>query len=205
MTQLYSDYVWIGGLPYGICALPNNGNSQFASDSCDDIGYKISQDPYRKRISIEKYRLNQFLNVVYDSYLFDFRHLKQNEQLAWQKEIVKEVNNEVQCYIRNQDDRLILEELYTFERNLCRSCLVRSCHGIEISKQQLSYTFLGDSYNEVTLYDANDHAVLRKQYHADAETGEFTDLIHEEWDMRKQKLEAVKALGVVGGKASQLQ
>src|ERR1700761_6362264 len=117
--KCYRDYVWMGGIPYGIEAIGAESS----------LCYKIPMDPYRKRISIEKYSYGKFQGVVYDSYLFDFRHLKAAEQLAWQKVIVDVGDENQVSLIRNQDDRLILQETYLFENNLCRQCRATSPHG----------------------------------------------------------------------------
>jgi hypothetical protein len=102
MNVFYEDYVWKNGLPYGVRPFQENQNNGFS--------FKIASDPYKKRVSIEKYNKGKFLDVVYDSALFDFRHLKLGEQFAWQKIAISETENEATCHIRNQDDRLILIE-----------------------------------------------------------------------------------------------
>ena len=66
MFKYYSDYYWKDGKPYGKDEI-NPNQSPFA--------YKIVQDPYFKRFSIEKYRQEHFEKNVYDSILLDFRHL----------------------------------------------------------------------------------------------------------------------------------
>lgn len=170
MTKLFKDYLWKEGIPYGVTPL---------EDSCSE-GYKIIMDPYRKRISIEKYANGKLISVVYDSALFNFRHLKPSEQIAWQKEIIKESDNEVVALIRNQDDRVVIKETYIFKDGFCRECHTHSPHGIFVSRQQMFYTVLGDSFNGVMLFDANDHLVMQKKYKAD-ESGEFTEVLTEQW------------------------
>src|SRR5437868_1859880 len=123
----YRNYIWKKGIPYGV-------------DPVEDtisITYKIPMDPYRKRISVEEWKSGQFLRVVYDSALMDFRHLQPAEQYAWQKVVIKESADQIISQIRNQDDRMILIETYTFEKGFCRSCLTHSAHGMPISEQRL--------------------------------------------------------------------
>lgn len=178
MAEHYSDYVWKNGLPYGIL-------------KCDDesykIGttYKIASDPYHKRVSIEQYRDGSFFGVVYDSALFDFRHLKLGEQLAWQKTAINETEHSALCHIRNQDDRLILLEEYRFESDLCRECRAFTPFGALLSVQKISYKILKDNFDGVILYDSNDHAVMMKHYEFDEELKEFTQLVKEEWALSK--------------------
>lgn len=174
----YCDYVWIGGIPYGIQSI--NAAETAA------LAYKIPMDPYRKRISIEKYHFGQFQGIVYDSYLFDFRHLKAAEQLAWQKEIIETHEKSMVSIIRNQDDRLILQETYLFENDLCRECRVHSGHGLLLSMQKMFYASLGDPFNGVVLYDSHAHSVMCKRYAMDETNAQFTTLLREEWDMRRE-------------------
>lgn len=176
MSKYYTDYVWKEGIPYGIAG----------DDSLDKMpekfGYKIAMDPYRKRISIEKYENGLFHSVVYDSAFLDFRSLKPAEQAAWQKTVLTESPQTIKCIIRNQDDRVLFIEEYTFEKNLCRKCQVVSPHGITLSVQKIFYVLLSDSFNGVMLYDSNGHLVMFKKYQADATTGEFLELLEENWN-----------------------
>lgn len=177
MTEHYDDYLWKDGIPYGV------GKTQ---DKDRNITYKILMDPYRKHISIEQYGKGAFKKVIYDSQLLDFRKLKPAEQNAWQKETMAE-NSEPISLIRNQDDRIVYMETYTFDNNLCRECRAHSPHGIPLSRQRMYYKELGDTFNGVILYDCNDHPVMSKTYEFDVETGEFTDLINENWHLEKSK------------------
>lgn len=177
MIKHYRDYFWKDGLPYGleeINAWPNAEQS-----------YKIVMDPYRKRVSIEEYRLKQFLACIYDSALLNFRHLNQIEQQSWQKLPLQENSASAECIIRDQDDRVIFLETYTFEKNLCKTCMARSPQGILLTIQKMHYKILGDVENQVILYDAKEHPVLQKIYEADPVTGEFTNLIKEIRDMKE--------------------
>jgi hypothetical protein len=167
VTKHYLDYFYKEGIPYGLNPLDDKSVS-------DNESYKIVMDPYRKRISIEKYIRGNFASCVYDSALLNFRHLNQIEQQAWQKVPVVETEEYVECLIRNQDDRVLFIETYFFEKNLCKKCIVKSPQGLLLSTQVMRYTFLNDSENDVTLYDSNDRLVLKKTYQADPITGEFT-------------------------------
>lgn len=175
MTKYYNDYVWINGLPYGLSP----------SSTTEEKSYKISMDPYRKRISIEKYKQGTFLRVIYDSALFDFRHLKPEEQTAWQKTPLLEAEDMATSLIRNQDDRLILIETYHFANGLCKKSFAKSSHGIPISRQDLFYQHLGDAFNGIIMYDDNEHPIMLKVYEFDEKTLEFTNLLELQWDMRK--------------------
>lgn len=172
MIKHYRDYYWNEGIPYGLDPLENG-------QALEGHTYKIIMDPYRKRISIEKYALGRFVTTIYDSALLNFRHINPMEQQSWQKELLNESKESMECLIRNQDDRILFIETYFFEKNLCRKCLARSPQGILLSIQQMRYTLLGDEENSVTLFDANDHPVIRKIYEADPIQGEFTTLVKE--------------------------
>jgi hypothetical protein len=176
LSKSFEDYVWKNGKPYGIAKKPSHKN---------DISYKIIADPYYKRISIEKYNEGSFISIIYDSAIFDFRHLKPAEQNAWQKIIFKDNEIKTTCHIRNQDDRLILIEEYAFENNLCRECRSFSPHEVQISSQKMYYKMFNDPFNGSVLFDTNDHIVMYKTYQADPLTNEFSDLLTEEWDMSK--------------------
>lgn len=175
MSEYYRDYVWKNGLPYGILKCTPETTPK------GEISYKIASDPYHKRVSIEKYVDGNFLGVVYDSALFDFRHLKQGEKLAWQKTPIKETETTAVCHIRNQDDRLILIEEYVFDKGLCRECRAFSPIGSLLSVQKITYKTFSEPFNGVFLFDSNDHAVMSKHYEFDEETREFSTLLKEDW------------------------
>lgn len=176
MTQYFSNYIWKNGLPYGI--QPGAGE-----EINRRIFYKIASDPYHKRVSLEKYTFGNFTGIIYDSALFDFRHLKQGEQLAWQKTPISETENTALCHIRNQDDRLILIEEYLFEKGLCRECKAFSPIGPLLSVQKISYKAFNDPFNGVTLFDSNNHAVMSKHYEFNEETRQFSLLLKEDWGL----------------------
>lgn len=171
MTKHYIDYVWKEGKPYGIGQ----------ADPSTKTSYKVVADPYNKRISVEQYLDRKFVATIYDSGIFDFRHLRSPDIALWEREVIEEGADYLTCLIRNQDDRVILRETTRFEQGLCRECLIYSPHGILVSRHRMHYTHSQDSFDGVVLYDANDHVVMQKQYKTNAETGEFTDLIKEEW------------------------
>lgn len=172
MTKLYRDYFWKGGIPYG--KEPTNASG---------LTYKIVMDPYRKRISIEKYADNIFSAIIYDSALLDFRHLKSVDQASWQKTTTVDSAEKTICFIRNQDDRLMFIETHLFEGQYARDCLVHSPHGVLLSRHRTFYVALKDPFNGVILYDQNEHPVLMKRYAVDEASGDFTELIEEQWDM----------------------
>ena len=168
----YHDYGWKQGRPYGI-------------NPCKEdlpLTYAIVSDPYHKRYSIEQYKSGAFEKIVYDSALFDFRHLKIEHQIAWQKSLVSETATRAVSHIRNQDGRLTVVEVYTFESERCRECRAFSPHGILLSVQKVSYVSFKDPFNGVSLYDSNEHPVMLKKYSVHKDTGEFTDILHEQWE-----------------------
>jgi hypothetical protein len=174
MSQNYRDYVWRNGLPYGISPCSTETIKQ-------GISYKIASDPYHKRVSLEKHLDGDFAGVIYDSALFDFRHIKLGEQTAWQKIKIRETDQMAVCHIRNQDDRLVLIEEYQFEQDLCRECRAYSPFGPLLFIQNICYELLNDSFNGVILKDNNQHVVMSKHYSFDLEMREFTEMLEEKW------------------------
>lgn len=172
MNSYYLDYFWDQGIPFG----------RNPVESCENrIAYKIIMDPYRKHISIEKYKDEIFICTVYDSRFLDFRDLRKGEQLAWQKVPLDEKS----YIIRNQDDRVVFKEIYTFIKNRCRKCDAYSPQGIKLSSQEMFYVDLGDNFNGVILKDIEDRVVLFKEYSIDPQTHEFSELIQENWKPEK--------------------
>jgi hypothetical protein len=176
MIKHYQDYYWKMGKPVGRGVVDPNASTS----------YKIIVDPYFKRFSVEKYRTGQLDKVVYDSYLFDFRHLKPREQAAWQRETIQEDENTMTSLLRNIDDRAILIEEQTFEKGQCRSCTIKSIHGLPVSVHKMYYKALNDPFNGVVLYDLEERPIMKKTYETDPETGEFTEVISENWNMEEK-------------------
>jgi len=176
MFRHWQNYYWKNGKPYGL---------QEKDPALTPSSYKIVADPYFKRISIEKYRFTHLDYIVYDSYLLDFRHLTLKDQIAWQREILKEENHSTICLLRNEDDRAIFYETLHFEKNICRSCTTSSIHGIPLSIHRMFYTHMEDPFNGVVLYDNEKKPVMHKIYNFDTMTNEFTNLLLEEWNMQK--------------------
>ena len=172
MTNHYLDYFWKDGAP--------NGTSKLAT--LDGPSYRIVSDPYRKWISIEHYINGKFASTVYDSHLFDFRSLKTLNQGSWQKENIDD-GNSVRCLIRNHDDRSVLIEEYTFTKGKCTECRTSSIHQVPVSRQVIYYKEFGYNFDGVVLFDANDHIVMEKKYAIDPASGEFGELISENWNM----------------------
>jgi hypothetical protein len=173
VKNYYSDYYWDEGRPVG------KGSPGGRLDSQQEY-YKVVADPYFKWISIEKYQGEEFVGILYDSKIFDFRNLKPANQTAWEKVPLSKDSS----LIRDQDDRIILFEEYFFEGDRCRQCRTRSVHGVPISLQKIYYKELGDSVNAVALFDNNSHLVMYKLYDTDPETGEFRNVLEEKWNMR---------------------
>jgi hypothetical protein len=170
--MFYKDYVWKNGKPYGI--------KPFSPEK-EESSYKIIADPYYKRISIEKYRGNALDKCVYDSFLLDFRHLTLKDQMAWQREIVEETENQQICLVRDQNDRILFMETLFYGDEQCRKCVVSSVHGILLAVHCLFYEHLQDEFNGIILYDSENRLVMEKEYEWDSERGEFTTLVSESW------------------------
>lgn len=181
MLKNYCDYVWREGKPFGINPLDDIANSSATT-------YRIVADPYYKRISIESYEGSHFKEVIYDSALFDFRHLKPAQQNAWSKEELERTPQKVVSLIRNQDDRALYIETCFFEGFLCRECQISSTHGVALSMHRMHYEALGDEFNGVIFYDNTRRPVMSKRYEIDPDTGEFGELLHEEWNPDKETI-----------------
>ena len=169
MHKAYNDYYWKNGKPYG----------RNLTSSPSEITYRVVVDPYYTRYSVEEYKGSRFHRLIYDSALFDFRHLRRPEHATWQKETL----NERTSFIRNHDDRVILKEVYEFEENLCRTCHLFSPHDIPLSTHHLFYHALGDPFNGVILYDINHKPILKKTYACHSTTHDFTELLSESWEV----------------------
>lgn len=177
MNPHFRNYRWKGGLPVGIGYHENQ----------DGISFKIVMDPYKKRISIEKYEDRKFKALIYDSAMLNFRRLNPSEQMAWEKEVIEELDEKVVCLLRNQEDRIILVEHYFFKEGICKECHGYSPHGNLIMIQRMYYQFLGDAFNGVILFDSNEHPVVLKKYAMNEK--QFADVIEEQWDMHSEGVE----------------
>jgi hypothetical protein len=175
MHKSYQDYYWKGGKPQG----------KILTNEIIPCSYKIVTDPYGKRYSIEKYSFGKFEKIVYDSILLDFRHLNPIHQNAWQREQLNEGLNQVHCLLRNQEDRAILFETHHFKGVDCIACEIRSIHGLLLAVQKVYYKNKQDGFDGVVLFDLENKPVMMKTYQTDPESGEFTSLLSEEWDMQK--------------------
>lgn len=168
----FRDYFWKQGKPVGIGAV--------AADA--PVSFKIIVDPYRKRISLERYHAGQFHDVVYDSYLFDFRYLSEKDQQAWQRTRLYEDEAIARSLLRNMDDRVILIEEAHFSGEDCIECRLHSPHGIWVATQKIYDTRRGDPFDGMALIDRLDHPVLLKKYARDPESRSFTTLLAEVWE-----------------------
>lgn len=164
----FRNYFWKQGKPVG--TLPAHSN--------DEISFKIITDPYRKRFSVEHYALGAFVEIVYDSSLFDFRHLKADECDAWQREYL----DDTRSLIRNMDERIILIE----ENQTPETCKILSSHKVWIATQKTMRKSDGNPFNGFILYDKTDRPILIKHYDVD-ESGLFTTLLKEEWEHKPAK------------------
>ena len=172
----YSNYFWKDGKPYG--------QTLTASDA--EICYKIVADPYYKRISIERYSQGRFMATIYDSLLLDFRRLKTWDDTAWQREQLEDNSQTRICILRNPDDRILFIETLSFVETYCHLCTLHSCHGLLLSTHRMFYSARGDIFDGVVLYDSEGRTVMRKHYQIDPATGEFSQLLKEEWEIREE-------------------
>lgn len=69
----FGDYYWHDGVPKG----RGRGNSSSL--------YHIIADPYKKRITLEHFKEGEFVGLLYDSQLLDFRKLHPRYQTGWQR------------------------------------------------------------------------------------------------------------------------
>lgn len=171
-TPHFQDYFWSNGKPRGVKKTTKNAS----------LSFRIIVDPYHKRYSVERYHLGHFKDAIYDSNLFDFRHLKKGEEAGWQREILKETPHQQLALIRNIEERAILIEEAEFQEELCRTCKILSPHGIWIATQKMLHRSLGDDFDGVALLDILDHPILVKHYEKSPKTGEFGKLLDEVWD-----------------------
>ena len=162
-----NDYYWHEGIPKPIG---------------DGKRYRVVSDPYHKWITIEKYRGDHLVEVVYDSHLLDFRSLKPLQQVGWRKEMIIESPNLVKQWLFNEDDRAILIEEMFYERGNCRKCRVLYPCGRLLTEHHLYYKSLKDPFNGVVLNDANAHPVMMRAY-KDFVDGEWTELLQESWSL----------------------
>lgn len=98
--------------------------------------------------------------------------------MAWQKEPLWEIGEKSAALIRNGDDRVILKEVYRFTDQICRECTIYTPQDHLVAVQKIYFVNLGDPFNGVILYDANDHVVMKKTY-AVNEENQFTHLLEE--------------------------
>lgn len=166
MINRFNSYYWKDGKPYG-------------KDLNDKGPFRIVVDPYYKRFSIEFYEGENFKKIIYDSNLFDFRSLKDPRQASW----IKMPLSQNESLLKNQEDRIVLKETYSFEKDRPRHCQYSIPQGIAVAYHKLSYSDLGDAFDGVTLFDMNDVPVMQKKYKF--VNGEFTELVQESWQLAK--------------------
>lgn len=176
MPACYQDYVWLKGVPRGKLPVESDEIATVATY------YKIIDDPYHKRYSVERYEKGHFSGVAYDSLLFDFRHLRPAEQQGWSKETTSVDEGSVTCLIRSQDDRVIYLETHVFEGEMCRECHIFSPHGLLLATSRMFYRSRGNTADGVVLFDRQGKPVMYKLYET-AEDGQFAELIEEQWDL----------------------
>lgn len=174
MSKYYRDYFWKDGIPYGLDPLSDPSATS----------YKIPMDPYRKKISIEKYEWGDFFTQVYNSELLDFRSLKVENQLAWERTALPKSEGP-KSLIRDQNDRVILIEEYVFRKTRCIECRILTPHKVLIAVQNIYYKEFNEAFDGVILRDANNHQVMSKEYAMNSQTNEFGDLLKENWDMQR--------------------
>lgn len=145
----YLNIQWKKGIPVGINPI----------DPKSPRSYKIVKDPYRKRFSVEKYCEGTFDAIVYDSALFDFRKLVDPEQKVWQQTATSSGT-----HIRDENDRLILIEKYSFENAFCKEARLFSPHGIPIAVQKMYDKAFGDPYDGSVLFDLEGQPIFWRTF-----------------------------------------
>lgn len=173
MHHHFENYRWKDGKPVG------TGKTDKEEAA---VSYKIVSDPYQKRFSIEKYHFSHFEKIIYDSLFFDFRHLHEREQAAWEKERIDEKDHSITHLLRNNEGRAILLESLFFLEGRCRVCEIKSASGILLATHQVCYEDL-DGFNGVILFDIEKRPILKKTYSVDPITKEFTELLFESWEV----------------------
>lgn len=153
--MFYNDYVWVKGKPRG----KGVGST-----------YKIIQDPYGKRFSIERFQNDAFQDIVYDSNIFDFRTLISKVESSWQK-----IPKGESSLIRDHDDRTIAQEFYAFENDLCTECRIHYPEGPLVAIQRMFYK--NEKLSAMVLFDILERPAGLKIY------GEKGDFAFESWDM----------------------
>jgi hypothetical protein len=182
MHKAYKDYYWKNGKPQG----------QNLADPEASTAFRVFVDPYFKRYTVEELFEGHFHRLIYDSALFDFRHLKRPENDKWRREPLSE--NE--WLLRDEIDRPILKEIYTFEKDLCRQTQILTPQDHPVALQKITYTHLGDPFNGVTLFDLAGKAVLRKTYTWEPSSRTFTTLLEECWSDLNVDAASNKGIGV---------
>lgn len=155
---MYRKYLWKGGKPVG-CEIDPQGS------------FRLVGDPYGKRHLIEEYINGRFSRLIYDSSLFDFRHLHERNQVGWSKEWL----SENRLLVRDRDHIPLFIEEHQFREGRPIHCLLITPHGLPFGSQKVSYTAFGDPFNGVTLFDSRGEQVLKKIYSLD-DNGEFKDV-----------------------------
>jgi hypothetical protein len=117
MYKNYLDY-------YRKLGKPQGGTDVDPSE--EPLSYKIIVDPFDKRFKIEKYNDHQFDQVVYDSGLLDLSSLSLGEQIASQREILREEGMVCTALLRNQDKRVVFIEVLNFDKHHSRACWTQS-------------------------------------------------------------------------------
>lgn len=169
MHLFFRDYRWKNGKPYGVDR--SNGK--------EGIAFRLVSDPYQKWLSIEEYCEGIFRRILYNSHFLDFRILKAaGGQPAWRRERI----NEVEGWIFNEDDRLILQERCCFEGVFCLECQIFYPGGPLIALEKMSYLERGDGFNGLVLYDISGRPVMRRTYRECIE-GNFEEFEKQEWDV----------------------
>jgi hypothetical protein len=163
MVQYCVSYFWKNGYPLvNKCV---NEKKWKDEKSC----YALISDPYHKRVTIEHYQTGGFISTIYDSYLFDFRLLKLEEPLSWDKELVED---EKVVLLRDQDGRIVIKENH-LNNTECKWLSVHDCF---IATQKWQFKSNENSFNTVVLSDAAGVVVMKKHYSDD-----LVEVIQEYW------------------------
>ena len=146
MIPYYHSYSWKNGLPVG--------NSKTQDPTKEKSSYAILSDPYRKRLSIEKYTYGKFDSVIYDSNLLDFRQLHPSIQERWLRETLDETPDTLTALVRDENHRAILIEEHDYKKSRCSFLS-------PLEKKLLGYQEILEDC--AILYDSEGMVVLEKK------------------------------------------
>ncbi|WP_213106173.1 hypothetical protein [Candidatus Protochlamydia amoebophila] len=154
MHKNYQNYFW-KGRPKSLNLL----------NEVRSYSYKIVTESYGKWYFIEKYNFGAFEKIIFDSLLLlDFRYLNSIHQNAWQRKQFNKESTQIQCLLRNQEDRATFFKTHCFDNQNCTFCKIHPTHGLLSAFQKLYYQNKQDVFNRFVLFNLENHPVMIKTY-----------------------------------------